>query len=112
MRWLNVRSAQIDECIQQSMFANSFRPQNPELYAGEPLLLQLVKEDARKQGKGHARINFALIFDHLERDHDGSISRAHWPAEQRVWDWIVYGSATVPARRALARLSAPSVRGD
>lgn len=43
------------------------------------------------------RINFALIFDHLDRDYDGSISRAHWPAEQRVWDRIIYGSATVPA---------------
>lgn len=96
MRRLNVHSAQLDECIQRSLFAISFRPQSQGLYAGEPLLLQLVKDEARKQGKEHARINFALIFDHLERDHDGSISRAHWPAEQRVWDWIVYGSATVP----------------
>ena len=86
MRRLNVRSAQIDECIQQSLFAIFFRPQNPELYPGELLLLQLVKDEARKQGKEYARINFALIFNHLERDHDGSISRAHLPAEQRVWD--------------------------
>lgn len=68
---------QLDECIQQSLFAISFRPQNPELYPGEPLLLPLVKEEARKQDKEHARINFALIFDHLERDRYGSISRAH-----------------------------------
>ncbi len=39
MRRLNVRPAQIDECIQQSMFAFSFRPQNPELQPGELLLL-------------------------------------------------------------------------
>lgn len=56
---------EIDECIQQPMFAISFRPQSPEFYPGEPLLLQLVKEEARKQGKEHARINFALIFDHI-----------------------------------------------
>lgn len=86
---------EIDECIQQSLFAISFRSQNSELYQGEPLL-PLVKEEARKQGKGHARINFALIFDHLERDRYGSISREHCPAEQRVWDWVIYGSATVP----------------
>jgi hypothetical protein len=67
------------------------------LYPGEPLLVQLVKDEARKHGKEHARINFALIFDHLERDCNGSISRAHWPAEQRIWDRIIYGSATVPA---------------
>ena len=41
MRRLNVREAQIDECIQKSMFAFSFRPQNPELQQGELLLLQL-----------------------------------------------------------------------
>ena len=43
MRRLNVRPAQIDECIQKSMFAFSFKPQNPELHPGELLLLQLVK---------------------------------------------------------------------
>jgi hypothetical protein len=43
MRRLNVRPAQIDECIQKSMFTFSFKPQNPELHPGELLLLQLVK---------------------------------------------------------------------
>jgi hypothetical protein len=69
---------------------------HPELRTGEPLLLQLAKDEARNQGKEHARIHFALIFDHLERDDEGTISRLHWPKGQRVWDWIVSDSATVP----------------
>ena len=96
MRRLNVRPAQIEECIQKSMFAFSVRPQNPELQPGEPLLLQLVKTEAARLGKLHSRIDFALVFDHLEPDYDGMISRLHWPKEHRVWPWIVYGSATVP----------------
>ena len=96
MRRLNVRSAQIEECIRNSMFALSFRPQNPELQAGELLLLQLVKSEAARTGKLRERINFALVFDHIEPDLDGSLSRLHWPAEDRVWPWIVYCSATVP----------------
>src|SRR4029078_94417 len=73
MRRLNVLEAQIDECIQKSMFALSLRPQNPELHEGELLLLQLVKNDASRLGKLKERINFALVFDHLERDYDGAI---------------------------------------
>ena len=96
MRRLNVRPAQIDECIQKSMFAFSYKPQNPELQSGELLLLQLVKDEAARLGKLHSRIDFALVFDHLEPDHDGMISRLHWPQENRTWPWIVYGSATVP----------------
>lgn len=96
MRRLNVREAQIDECIRESMFALSENPRNPELQVGELLLLQLTMSDARRLGKVHRRVNFALIFDRIERDHDGSISRKHWPNEGRVWNWIVYGSATVP----------------
>lgn len=96
MRRLNVRPAQIDECIQKSMFAFSFKPQNPELHPGELLLLQLVKTEAARLGKLHSRIDFALVFDHIEPDHDGMLSRLHWPKENRVWPWIVYGSATVP----------------
>src|ERR1051326_2535933 len=61
--------AQIDACLQQSIFAISSRPHPPKLYAGEPLLLPLVKDEARKQGKEHARVNFALFFDHLERNY-------------------------------------------
>src|SRR5262245_46841484 len=96
MRRLNVREAQIDECIQKSMFALSFRPQSPELHQGELLLLQLVKNDAVRLGKINERINFALVFDRIEPDRDGALSRLHWPKEQRTWPWIVYCSATVP----------------
>lgn len=96
MRRLNVREAQIDECIRASMFALSENPRNPELQPGEPLLLQLVMSDARRTRRVHQRINFALIFDRIERDYDGSISRQHWPNEGRAWRWIVYGSSTVP----------------
>lgn len=96
MRRLNVRPAQIDECIQKSMFAFSVRPQNPELQPGELLLLQLVKAEAVRLGKLRSRIDFALVFDHIEPDYDGTISRLHWPRENRTWPWIVYGSATVP----------------
>ena len=92
MRRLNVREAQIDICIQHSMFALSQRPVNPELKPGELLLLQLVKGAARP----HERINFALVFEELQPDHDGTISRTLWPNEDRVWSWIVKGSATVP----------------
>lgn len=96
MRRLNVREAQIDECIRESMFALSDLPRNPPLQPGELLLLQLVMIDARRLGKVHRRVNFALVFDRVERDYDGSISRQHWPNEGRTWDWIIYGSATVP----------------
>jgi len=92
MRRLNVREAQIDTCIRFSMFALSQRPTNPELEFGELLLLQLVKG----KRNSHERINFALQFEELIPDNDGSISRAFWPNENRVWNWIVKGSATVP----------------
>lgn len=96
MRRLNVRESQIDECIEKSMFAFSVRPLNPELEPGELLLLQLVKDEATRLSKLHGRINFALVFDHLERDYNGSISRRHWPYAGRTWPWIVYCAATVP----------------
>lgn len=96
MRRLNVRPAQIDECIQKSMFAFSVKPQNPELQPGELLLLQLVKDEAVRLGKLHSRINFALVFDRIERDYDGTISRLHWPKENLTWKWIVFSSATIP----------------
>jgi len=96
MRRLNVRQAQIDECIQKSMFAISSRPQSPELHPGELLLLQLVKQETIQLGTLHERVNVALVFDHLQEDYDGTISRLHWPAEGRTWRWIVYCSATIP----------------
>lgn len=96
MRRLNVRTAQIAECIQKSMFALPARPQTPPLQSGELLLLQLVRAEAERLGKLHSRIDFALVFNHLEEDVNGSISRAHWPHENRTWRWIVHCSATVP----------------
>src|SRR5205085_10506760 len=33
---------------------------------------------------------------HIEPDPNGTISRLHWPKENRTWPWIIYGSATVP----------------
>lgn len=96
MRRLNVRSTQIDECIRSSMFAIGSEPKSQPLESGELLLLQLVKNEAEKQNKLHSRVEFALVFDHLEKDVDGSISRKHWPDANREWDWIVYGSATIP----------------
>lgn len=96
MRRLNVRDAQIEVCIRESMFALSDIPRNPELQPGEILLLQLVKGDALRLAKLDSRIDFALVFDRLEPDHDGTISRTYWPNEGREWGWIVYGSATIP----------------
>jgi 5-methylcytosine-specific restriction endonuclease McrA len=96
MRRLNVREAQIDECIQNSIYAIHSRPQNPELRQGELLLLQLVKNDANRLGKTKERINFALVFDHIKADRGGTLSRFHWPKENRTWPWILYCSATIP----------------
>jgi hypothetical protein len=45
MRRLNVRPAQIDECIQKSLFAFGVRPHNPELRPGELLLLETSRMD-------------------------------------------------------------------
>jgi hypothetical protein len=96
MRRLNVRTAQIAECIQKSMFALPAKPKNPPLQPGELLLLQLVRSEAEKLGKLRSRIEFALVFDHLEEDSTGTISRHHWPHENRTWRWIVHCSGTVP----------------
>jgi len=96
MRRLHVRAAQIKECIQKHMYAIYSRPSSPELQPGELLLLQLVKGEAKQPDQLKSRINFALVFDHIEPDNDGTISRQYWPRENRTWRWIVYGSATVP----------------
>ena len=48
MRRLNVRQAQLQECIEESMFALGSRP---SLQNGEILLLQLVKGDAKQAGQ-------------------------------------------------------------
>jgi hypothetical protein len=96
MRRLNVRFSQIEECIRTSLFALDNLPRTPPLRRGEKLLLQLVKEDAAALGKLSARIEFALIFDHASEDHDGSVSRRHWPNAGKTWRYILHCSETIP----------------
>jgi hypothetical protein len=96
MRRLNVQFSQIEECIRKSLFALPNLPRNPPLQKGEPLLLQLVLQDARRLGKERSRIEFALIYDHVEEDSTGEISRRHWPDAKRTWPWILHCSETIP----------------
>jgi hypothetical protein len=96
MRRLNVQFSQIDECIRKSLFALPTLPRNPPLRKGEPLLLQLVLSDARPMGKEDSRIEFALIFDAVEEDRTGDVSRQHWPDADRTWRYILHCSETVP----------------
>jgi hypothetical protein len=96
MRRLNVRFAQIEECIRTSLFAVDVLPRNPPFEPGELLLLRLVKDDAVKHGKLDSRIEFALVFDHVVEDPDGSVSRKSWPNAGKVWRYILVCSETVP----------------
>jgi hypothetical protein len=96
MRRLNVQFSQIEECIRTSLFAVSTLPANPPLEKGEELLLQLVLQDARPMGKEDSRIDFALIFDHVEEDATGEVSRRHWPDAGRTWRYILHCSETIP----------------
>jgi hypothetical protein len=96
LRRLNVRFTQIEECIRLSLFAVDMLPKNPPLQPGEELLLQLVREDAAGLGKLDSRIEFALIFDHVEEDPTGQISREHWPNAGKTWKYILHCSETVP----------------
>lgn len=96
MRRLNVQFSQIEECIRLSLFAVDMLPQNPPLERGEELLLQLVKADADRLRKLDSRIDFALIFDRVEEDRTGDISRLHWPNAGKVWKYILHCSETVP----------------
>lgn len=98
MRRLNVRAAQLEVCREKKLFALHSSPRRPELEKGELLLLQLVKTEATQLGKSHSRIEFALVFDHLERDYGGKLSQEHWPSEGRVWNWIVFCSETIPTK--------------
>jgi len=95
MRRLNVRLAQLKTCVENSIFAISSCPRSRELEAGEWLLLQLVMAEARATGHSHRRIEHAIVFDYLEEDRDGTLSRRYWPAENRTWRWIVRGSETI-----------------
>lgn len=99
MRRLNVQLSQIEECIRTSLFAIDSLPRNPPLAKGEVLLLQLVKADAQESGRLDRRIEFALIFDHIEEDRTGDMSRRHWPRAGKTWKHIVVCSeaiATLP----------------
>jgi hypothetical protein len=96
MRRLNVQFPQIEECIRKSLFAIDGLPSSHPLRKGEELLLQLVKEDAVRLGKQGARIEFALIFDHVEPDPTGEFSRRHWPDAGKTWRYILHCSETVP----------------
>lgn len=93
MQRLNVKSTQIRECIEKSMFAVDNRPR---FDSGEILLLQLVKSEARYLGKLDSRIEFALVYDHYELDHTGEISRHHWPNAGKIWKFILFCSKTIP----------------
>lgn len=93
MQRLNVRQSQIKECIEKSLFAVD---QAPRFYKGEILLLQLVKTEAIALNKQHARIEFALVYDHYELDHTGSISKEHWPHAGKTWRYILVCSDTIP----------------
>ena len=60
MRRMNVRSSQIEECIRTSLFAVDELPRTHPLVHGELLLLQLAKDDARREGKLSSRVEYAL----------------------------------------------------
>jgi hypothetical protein len=47
-------------------------------------------------GKEDSRIEFALIFDHVEEDPTGDVSRRHWPDAGRTWRYILHCSETIP----------------
>lgn len=109
MRRLNVRFTQIEECIRTSLFALDALPRNPPLEVGELLLLQLTKQDAERLGKLDSHIEFALVFERVELDPDGSISRQHWPNAGKTWKYIIHASETVPtAPFSLERLGLSS----
>lgn len=96
MRRLNVKLAQIEECIRTSLFAVEALPRTHPLEKGELLLLQLVLDDARRLGKEDSRVDFALVFERAEPDPDGSLSRAHWPNAGKTWRYILRCSETLP----------------
>lgn len=93
MQRLNVKQAQIRECIERSLFAVDTVLRFTK---GEILLLQLVKQEAILTSKLHSRIEFALVYDHYEVDHTGEISRRHWPLAGKTWKYILFCSKTIP----------------
>jgi hypothetical protein len=96
MRRLNVQLSQIEECIRKSKFALPSLPRTPPIARGEALLLQLVLDDARRLGKERSRIEFALVFEHVEEDPTGELSRKYWPDAPKTWRYILHCSETIP----------------
>jgi HNH endonuclease len=96
MHRLNVGQTQFEECIRDHMFAIDVPPKTNPLKPGELLLLQLNVTDARRQHKLDQRIEYALVFDRLEPDPEGIISRTHWPKAPKTWKYILYGLDVVP----------------
>ena len=89
---LNVAALQLEECIQRGLFALTYKPQ---IEPGEILLLQLNKRDWKSLEQRSGRIQYALVFQNLERDKDGSISKLHWPNASKTWEWILHASQVV-----------------
>jgi hypothetical protein len=89
---LNVAAKQIDECVNQGMFALSSKP---KIRVGEVLLLQLKKSDWQAERSSGGRIRYALVFQHVEPDAEGKISKRHWPDAGKTWPWILYSSAVL-----------------
>src|SRR5436305_2976217 len=93
---LNTQETQIDICIEKSVYAISRPRKNPAMYPGELLLLQLVENKIKHRHRLKYKINFAIVFDHLEQDIDGTLSRLYWPDAGQTWPWVIIGSATIP----------------
>jgi hypothetical protein len=89
---LNVAAQQLEECVKQGMFA---LPNRPQINVGEILLLQLKKSDWQLQGAKSGRIQHALVFQRVEHDAKGSISKKHWPNAGKTWQWILYASSVL-----------------
>jgi hypothetical protein len=96
MRRLNVRFSQIEECIRSLRFALDSLPRNPPLSPGEPLLLQLTRDDAAERGMLDRRIEYALIFERAEPDPTGQTSRHYWPNAGKIWKQILICSGLIP----------------
>lgn len=49
----------------------------------------------RLNGDKSGRIQYALVFQRVEHDVTGAISRKHWPKAEKTWPWILYSSAVL-----------------
>lgn len=94
MRLLNIKAEHLDMCIEKSVYALP-DSRKPHMERGELLLLHLKKVDAKQQRIQNAQINFVLVFDRLKQD-DGTIIQQLWPHAKPTWQWLLYGSATIP----------------